>query len=222
MEAFIFDLDGVITDTAHYHYIAWKELAKSINIDIDEKFNESLKGISRLESLESILKLKGREYDFSYEEKVILANKKNDYYKELIKNVTPKDILPGIKELLNETKDKGIKIGLASASKNADAVLQNLQLKDYFDFVADASKCTQSKPNPEIFLMAIKGLNVDPKDCIGFEDASAGIEAINSANMYSVGIGDENVLKEANYIVKNTTDLDFNTLIKKYIQYYSK
>lgn len=222
MEAFIFDLDGVITDTAHYHYIAWKELAKSINIDIDEKFNESLKGISRLESLERILKIKGREDDFTYEEKVLLANKKNNHYKELIKGITPEDILPGIKELLNDTKDKGIKIGLASSSKNAYIVLQNLQLKDYFDFIADASKCTQSKPNPEIFLMAIKGLNVEPKDCVGFEDASAGIEAINSANMYSVGIGDEKVLKEANYIVKDTSDLDFNTLIKKYTQYYSK
>ncbi|WP_042273133.1 beta-phosphoglucomutase [[Clostridium] dakarense] len=197
VEAFIFDLDGVITDTAHFHYLAWKELGDKLGIDIDEKFNESLKGISRMESLERILIHGKKENDFVKEEKLIMADNKNNYYVSLIEDISPKDVLPGIKELLENIKLNNIKIGLASASKNAIKVLNNLKLIDYFDFIADASKCENSKPAPEIFLMAAKGLSVNPKNCIGIEDASAGIESINEAGMYSVGVGDFEILKKS-------------------------
>lgn len=216
IEAFIFDLDGVITDTAHYHYLAWKELGEKVGIEIDEEFNESLKGISRMDSLERILIYGKREKDFNNEEKLIMANDKNNYYVSLVENINPKDILPGIKELLENIKSNNIKIGLASASKNAIKVLNNLKLINYFDFIADASKCENSKPAPDIFLMAAKGLNVNPKNCIGIEDASAGIDSINEASMYSVGVGDFETLKKARYIVSSTDELVFENIVEKY------
>ena len=213
IEAFIFDLDGVITDTAEYHYLAWKELANKIDIEIDREFNETLKGISRMESLERILIHGNKQNDFTIEEKNIMANDKNMYYVSLIENITPKDILPGISKLLDNIKSNNIKIGLASASKNAVMVLNNLKLINYFDFIADASKCKNSKPAPDIFLMALKGLNVEAKNCIGIEDAYSGIEAINASGMYSVGVGSKGILKNANLVVENTTYLEFDKLI---------
>lgn len=216
IEAFIFDLDGVITDTAYFHYLAWKELGEKVGIDIDEEFNESLKGISRMESLERILIYGKREQDFDNEEKLIMAEDKNNYYISLIENINSKDVLPGIKELLENIKSNNIKVGLASASKNAMKVLNNLKLIGYFDFIADASKCENSKPAPDIFLMAAKGLNVNPKNCIGIEDASSGIDSINEAGMYSVGVGDFETLKRAKYIVNSTDELSFERIVEKY------
>lgn len=216
IEAFIFDLDGVITDTAKFHYLAWKELGLKIDIEIDEEFNESLKGISRMESLERILIKGNKQNDFTLKEKEDLANDKNKYYVELIKHISPKDILPGIENLLNEIKLNNIKIGLASASKNATMVLNNLGLNSYFDFIADAAKCKNSKPNPEIFIMAANGLDVDPLNSIGIEDAMAGIDAINSANMYSVGVGDKDSLNKANIVFENTQTIDFNQIVNSY------
>lgn len=216
VEAFIFDLDGVITDTAHFHYLAWKELGNKIGIEIDEEFNETLKGISRMESLERMLVFGGKENDYTNEEKVRMATDKNNYYVTLIETITPKDILPGIKELLTDIKSNGVKIGLASASKNAVMVLKNLQLIEYFDFIADAAICKNSKPAPDIFLMAAEGLNVSPVNCIGIEDASAGVDSINTSNMYSVGVGNEDVLKEADYIVNCTEKLNFKELVNKF------
>lgn len=218
IEAFIFDLDGVITDTAYFHYLAWQQLGNKIGIEINEEFNETLKGISRMESLERLLEFGKIEDKFTQQEKIELATEKNNNYVKLIETLTPNDILIGIKELLIEIKSKQIKIGLASASKNAVKVLQNLQLIDYFDFIADASKCKNSKPAPDIFLMAAKGLNVEPTKCIGIEDASAGIEAINTANMYSVGVGNKNILKNADYVVSSTEYLKINDLVNKFKQ----
>ena len=219
IEAFIFDLDGVITDTAYYHYLAWKELSYKIGIEIDEEFNETLKGISRIESLEKILIFANKENQFTQEEKIKMSNEKNEHYKSLIKRITPNDILPGIIELLGEAKNNKIKIGLASSSKNATFVLKSLGIIEYFDFIADASKCKNSKPAPDIFLMVGKGLNVNPNYCIGFEDSISGIDAINSANMYSVGIGDKDILYKAKYVVKSTKELDFNLIKYKYNKY---
>ncbi|MCR8743736.1 beta-phosphoglucomutase [Romboutsia lituseburensis] len=216
IEAFIFDLDGVITDTAKFHYLAWKELGLKIDIEIDEEFNESLKGISRMESLERILIKGNKQNEFTLKEKEDLANDKNKYYVELIKHISPKDILPGIENLLKEIKLNNIKIGLASASKNATMVLNNLGLNSYFDFIADAAKCKNSKPNPEIFIMAANGLDVDPLNSIGIEDAMAGIDAINSANMYSVGVGDKDSLSKANIVFENTQNIDFNQIVNSY------
>lgn len=216
IEAFIFDLDGVITDTAKFHYLAWKELGLKIDIEIDEEFNESLKGISRMESLERILIKGNKQNEFTLKEKEDLANDKNKYYVELIKHISPKDILPEIENLLKEIKLNNIKIGLASASKNATMVLNNLGLNSYFDFIADAAKCKNSKPNPEIFIMAANGLDVDPLNSIGIEDAMAGIDAINSANMYSVGVGDKDSLNKANIVFENTQTIDFNQIVNSY------
>jgi beta-phosphoglucomutase len=216
IEAFIFDLDGVITDTAHYHYLAWKELGKTLGIDIDEKFNETLKGISRLESLERILVYGNKENDFSELEKLNMATDKNNYYVSFIKNLTPKDILPGIKKLLEDIKRNNIKIGLASASKNALMVLENLNLTSYFDFIADAGDCRNSKPAPDIFLMAANGLGVDPINCVGIEDSSAGVESINTAGMFSVGVGDLKTLIESKYLVEKTDDLIFENILMEY------
>lgn len=216
IQAFIFDLDGVITDTAHFHYLAWKELGEKIGVIIDEEFNETLKGISRMESLERILKFGNKENEFTKDEKEKMAIEKNNYYVSLIQNVTPKDILPGIENLLKEIRKNNIKIGLASASKNAVMVLKNLELIEYFDYIADASVCKNSKPAPDIFIMAADGLNVNPLYCIGVEDASAGVEAINSANMYSVGVGDKNILGEAKFIVDSTEKLKFEELVNEF------
>lgn len=206
IKAFIFDLDGVITDTAEFHFIAWKTLADEINITFDREFNEQLKGVSRSESLNRILALAGKEDSYSDEEKDRLATKKNEHYQALIAQLTPKDILPGIDHLLKEIKGQGYLLGLASASKNAVAVLHSLELYDIFDTIADAGAVKKSKPAPDIFLLAASQLGVKPSECIGIEDAESGIESIKRAGMYAVGVGDEASLKQADYYVA-TTDL---------------
>lgn len=213
----IFDLDGVIVDTAEYHFMAWKNLSENLGIFIDRDFNEKLKGVSRIESLEKILEIKGLENKYTIEEKVELANKKNEEYKSLIKNITPSSILPGIKDFLEELKSRKIKIALASVSHNANMVLEGLNAKKYFDYIADPQKCERGKPAPDIFLQAAKGILLDPKECIGIEDAAAGIEAINLANMFSVGIGSRETLKGADIILESTKKLNI-----KLIEYISQ
>lgn len=189
LEAVIFDLDGVITDSAHFHYLAWKQLAADIDIEIDEAFNETLKGISRMDSLDLILAKGGREKDFTLEQKEELAAKKNAHYVELLKDLSPADILPGIKPLLDAIRAANLKIALASVSKNAPMVLAALDLTDSFDYLADAAKITHSKPDPEIFLVAAAGLGVESANAVGIEDAQAGVEAIKSAGMKAIGVG---------------------------------
>ncbi len=157
IEAFIFDLDGVITDTAYYHYMAWKKLAHKIGINIDTKFNESLKGISRMESLDRILEFGNKKIYFQ-RRKLKMAEEKNNYYISSINDMTSSDILPGIESLLIDVKSNNIKIGLSSASKNAINVLNHLGISDKFDFIANAAKCKNNKPHPDIFLMSRKGL----------------------------------------------------------------
>ncbi|KAA0544899.1 beta-phosphoglucomutase [Bacillus sp. BGMRC 2118] len=213
IKAFIFDLDGVITDTAEYHYLAWKALAEEVGITFDREFNEKLKGVSRMDSLERILELGGKQHDFSIEEKEQLATKKNEHYKQLIAGITAADILPGIEELLKEIKKNGYLLGLASASKNAPEVLRSLGLYDQFDCIADAAAVEKSKPAPDIFLLAASMLKVEPSQCIGIEDAESGIEAIQSANMFSVGVGDEESLKSADYYVPDTTELSLQAIL---------
>ncbi|MDE4541437.1 beta-phosphoglucomutase [Thermoanaerobacterium sp. R66] len=200
----IFDLDGVITDTAEYHYLAWKKLADELNVYFDREINENLKGISRIESLEIILK-KSDKF-FSEEEKYYLADKKNEYYKEMIKRMTPKDLLPGVVDLIKELKDRGIKIAVASVSKNAKTVLSNLGLIETFDYIVDAEKIKNGKPDPEIFLNAAAGIDVEPKLCIGIEDSKAGIEAINRAGMVSIGVGNYETVKGADIVLKDLSD----------------
>lgn len=213
MKAFIFDLDGVITDSAEYHYLAWKALGEDLGISFDRAFNEILKGVSRTESLERILRLGGRENDFSAEEKELLANKKNEHYVSLISKITSADILPGIEMFLEELKEAGYKIGMASASKNAQMVTSQLGLLELFDHIVDAATVIHSKPHPEVFLKAAEALRVDPKDCVGIEDAIAGITAIHEAGMFAVGIGDSNVLTEADIVFEDTAYLTLEKIL---------
>ncbi|ELY4672309.1 beta-phosphoglucomutase [Cronobacter muytjensii] len=188
-DAVIFDLDGVITDTAHLHFVAWRQVAADIGISIDETFNQQLKGISRMGSLERILTFGGKDGQFSAAEKAALAARKNACYVDSLRSLTPQAVLPGIAELLPALREAGIGIGLASVSLNAPAILRALGLADAFDFCADAARLTHSKPDPEIFLAACAGLGVRPERCIGVEDAQAGIDAINACGMIAVGIG---------------------------------
>ncbi|MEG1113170.1 MAG: beta-phosphoglucomutase [Hafnia sp.] len=188
-QAIIFDLDGVITDTAHLHFLAWQQIAHDVGIMMDEAFNDTLKGISRGESLQRILRHGGKAGEFSTEACAQLAARKNRLYVESLQQLTSRSVLPGIRELLATLRDMQIPVGLASVSLNAPAILQALDISHYFDFCADAALISRSKPDPEIFLAACSGLGVDPKQCIGIEDAQAGIDAINACGMLSVGIG---------------------------------
>ncbi|MFJ5759245.1 beta-phosphoglucomutase [Neobacillus sp. NPDC093182] len=214
IEAVVFDLDGVITDTAHYHFLAWKQLAEEVGITIDEVFNERLKGISRMDSLELILKEGNRQNDFTLAEKEEMAAKKNLHYCEFLKELTPEAVLPGILELLAAIKAEGISIGLASVSKNAATVLKALQLESSFDYCADAAKISKSKPDPEIFLTACKGLVANPAYSLGIEDAQAGIEAIKASGMFAVGVG--HYLDGADFRVEATSQLDWEIIKGQY------
>ncbi|WP_047984271.1 beta-phosphoglucomutase [Ornithinibacillus californiensis] len=214
MKAFILDLDGVITDTADFHFQAWKKCAASINITLDSTFNEQLKGISRLESLERILRSAGRQDDFTAIEKEQLANEKNNFYKSLLLQLTPDYILPGIRQLLTDIKDAGYKLGLASASKNAPTVLRALEIDGIFDGIADPNNVTNGKPAPDLFLQAAAKLGVRPVECIAIEDAKSGIEAINEAGMFSVGVGDRAFVQEADFLTSSTNELSLHSLIK--------
>mgnify|MGYP003575067905 CR=1 FL=1 len=214
IEAVVFDLDGVITDTAHFHFLAWKQLAEEVGITIDEVFNERLKGISRMDSLELILIEGNRQNDFTLAEKEEMATKKNLHYCEFLKELTPEAVLPGILQLLAAIKAEGISIGLASVSKNAATVLKALQLESSFDYCADAAKISKSKPDPEIFLTACKGLGANPANSIGIEDAQAGIEAIKASGMFAVGVG--NYLKGMDFKVEATSQLDWEIIKEQY------
>lgn len=219
LQAVIFDLDGVITDTAEYHFLAWKQLANSIGIDLDKETNEKLKGISRMESLEMILKLGGKETAYSAADKEQLAADKNEVYVQLIKNISEKDILPGIVQLLTELKENNIQIALASASKNAPAIIENLKLRQFFDVIVDVEKIKKGKPDPEIFLTAAQLLSVFPESCIGVEDAEAGVDAIKGAGMFAVGVGDQDALGKADYLVSSTSELSFEEIVAKFNAY---
>lgn len=198
-KAVIFDLDGVITDTAHYHYLAWKRLAESEGVPFDEAFNEHLKGVDRMGSLDLILARGSRSY--SQDEKLALADAKNRHYQELIATMTPDDLLPGALRALEEVRAAGLKTGLASVSKNAFTVLDRLGIRDRFDYVVDAALIANSKPHPEIFLTAAQNLGVAPSDCLGVEDAVAGVASIKDAGMYAVGVGSPEVLTRADRVI---------------------
>ena len=214
IKGILLDLDGVITETAEYHYQAWKQLASEIGITIDRQFNECLKGVSRMDSLELILRHGGVAEQYSAEEKAALAERKNRQYVELLKNLTPDNVLPGIRAFLQAARADGIKLGLASASKNARAIMDALDLTQSIDFIADAA-VARSKPAPDIFLLAAEGLGLSPEDCVGIEDAAAGIKAIHAAGMKAVGIGDAATLHEADLLLSDTGKLSYQD-VKQY------
>lgn len=208
--ACIFDLDGVIVDTARYHYLAWQRLAHELGFEFTKLHNERLKGVSRMRSLEILLEV-GR-VRLSETEKLLAAEKKNKWYVEYIAQLTPDEILSGAYELLIELKTYRIKIALGSASKNAGMILQRLELTRFFDAVIDGTKVSKAKPDPEIFLKASEELHIDPANCLVFEDAQAGIESARNAGMLSVGVGDPEVLRNADLVIPGFEGVDWKTL----------
>lgn len=186
-QAVIFDLDGVIVTTDQYHYQAWKQIADSEGIPFDYSVNDRLRGVSRMESLNILLEASGRTY--SREEKKRLAEAKNDYYVRLLTHLRPKDILPGVPELLDELKKLGVRTAVGSSSKNAVYILERIGLGEAFDVIIDGNQITHTKPDPEVFLLAAERLGVSPSKCIVVEDAMAGIEAASGAGIRTLAVG---------------------------------
>ncbi|CAM3920273.1 beta-phosphoglucomutase [Cohnella lubricantis] len=213
-EAVIFDLDGVLTDTAEFHYQAWKELADELGIPFDRKINERLKGVDRLTSLKIILERADREY--GQEEKEVLMARKNARYQELIGAIRPEHLLPGIPQLLEELRRSGIRMAVASASRNAPAIVGSLGIGGYFGHVVDAGALERGKPDSEVFLKAAEALGVPPKNCIGLEDSAAGLAAIRDANMLAIGIGEPSILEAADYVAASTEELNWELLQEKF------
>lgn len=216
LKAVLFDLDGVITDSSRYHYLAWKSLADELGIPFDEAYNEKLKGVSRMESLEFLLRHGGLQDKFTRSEKAALAARKNDLYRSLIRRVTPKDTLPGIRGFLAELKSSSIKTAVASVSKNAPFLLDRLQLTGSFDYVADALRVQRAKPFPDIFLDAARGTGALPRECVGIEDAAAGIEALRRAGIRSVGVGVPDQMGGADLRLHSTADLSLKLLMRAF------
>jgi beta-phosphoglucomutase len=211
MKACLFDLDGVIVDTAKFHFIAWRRLANALGFNFTEHQNEQLKGISRMESLEMILQWGNITLD--EHEKAQWAKTKNDWYLDLVNEMNADDILPDVERFLKELKTNKIKIALGSASKNAHLILEKVGLLHYFDAIIDGNSVTKGKPDPQVFLLGAETLGVKPKDCVVFEDAVAGIEAAKAGGMKAIGIGQADVLTQANLVVEGFTALNFDIVI---------
>ncbi len=209
-KGFIFDLDGVIVDTAKYHYLAWKKLANSIGVDFSEEQNEYLKGISRIRSLEKILEWGNKT--LSEDKFMELMARKNNDYLNYIDKMDESEILPDVTKILDYLSEQKQPIALGSASKNARAILKRVNLIEQFDTIVDGNDVTKAKPNPEVFLNAAKALKTQAEDCVVFEDSVAGIKAANNANMISIGIGSKTILNEADYVFKDFTEISIEFL----------
>ena len=215
-KGFIFDLDGVIVDTAKYHYLAWKKLANDLGFEFTKDQNELFKGVSRKRCLDILLNDIGKIKYTKKQFDTWMIEKNLDYLK-YIENMDASEILPDVPKILDYLKDRNIPIALGSASKNAQPILEKVGLLHYFDTIVDGNNVTKAKPDPEVFLLAAKQLNVDANNCVVFEDAVAGVEAANAANMISIGIGDEKVLSKAKFNFNDFTEISTNfiqTLIK--------
>ncbi len=210
LRAVLFDLDGVLTDTAEFHYRAWQELADRLGVPFDRAANESLRGVGRMASLERILERAERSYDDT--EKARLADEKNRRYQQLIETITPADLLPGVPELLAALREAGLKVAVASASRNAPAVVRRLAIEEYVDVVVDAAEVRRGKPDPEVFSSAAEQLGVLDEDCLGIEDAEAGVAAILAAGMAAVGVGGTERVGAAHRVVADTGALDLAVL----------
>jgi len=209
---FLFDLDGVIVDTAKYHYLAWRNLANSLGFDFTEEQNEHLKGVSRVKSLEILLEI--GNVNLTEDKKKTLLDVKNNEYLEYVNKMTPDEILPGVIRILDFLDKKGVKYALGSASKNASLILEKVGLLDRFSALVDGNDVSKAKPDPEVFLIGASKLKTDPENCIVVEDAIAGVQAANKAKMLSIGIGSREVLHEANYIFKDMNEIKSEFLIK--------
>lgn len=199
----IFDLDGVLVDTAKYHYLAWKELAGQLGFEFTMEQNEALKGVSRMRSLELMLEAGGMSGRFSEAEKCEMAEQKNRIYVEYVKRLRQEELLPGVCELLEKMKGAGIKTALGSASKNARMILDGLGITQAFDAIVDGTMVTRAKPDPEVFLVGAELLRLPAADCVVFEDSTAGIEAAKAAGMSTVGIGTREKLPQADMVLRN-------------------
>lgn len=204
-QAIIFDLDGVICHTDRYHYLAWKQLADELGIYFDESINHRLRGVSRMESLEIVLERSDRT--FTEEEKRVYAEKKNDAYKELLKQMSPKDLSEEVKQTLDALRAKGLKLGIGSSSKNAGFILNRIGLEGYFDAVCDGNCISRSKPDPEVFVKAAEMLGVPPEHCLVVEDAKAGVHAAVAGGMDCAAIGDAVCCEQATHRLTTFSDL---------------
>lgn len=203
--AVLFDLDGVIVNTAQYHYLAWQRLAEELGFEFPVKANEALKGVSRQESLAILLRYGGVEVgDLEFER---LAEEKNQRYVDSLKNLTEKDILPGVLPYIQHIRSRGIRTAIGSASKNACFILTQIGLLDAFDFIADGFCTDKAKPDPAVFRIAAGHLETPPEQCVVFEDSIAGIRAAKTAGMIAVGVGDPAVLAEADFVISGFSEL---------------
>lgn len=206
----LFDLDGVLVDTAKYHFLAWKKIAARFDYKLTEADNEQLKGVSRSDSLKIILSLAGKELDKETFKKFL--HQKNKDYLNLIREVTPKDLLAGVKSTLDFLKESRVKIGLGSASKNALIILEKLQITSYFETIVDGNSVQNGKPHPEIFLKGCKALKVAPEDCIVFEDSQAGILAAKAGGMTAIALGKPELFSQMDHCFPDLESIDKNKL----------
>lgn len=201
----IFDLDGVIVFTDKYHYLAWKAIADEENIYFDEVINHQLRGVSRMESLEIILRKASKTY--STQEKEQLAYKKNEIYKKYLENLTPSDVSDDVLITLKQLKEKNIKLAIGSSSKNTNLILNKIGLINMFDAIVDGNSISNSKPHPEVFLKAAEKINLDVNDCLVIEDAFSGIDAAYAGGFKSCGIGQASIYEKATYKIENVKDI---------------
>lgn len=210
IKAVIFDLDGVIVSTDDYHYRAWKQMADDEGIYFDREINERLRGVSRMESLDIILERATKEY--SEDEKKSFAERKNNIYRELLKELTPKHILSGVSNVLDTLRKNGVKVAIGSSSKNTMFILNKIGLDNYFDAIADGTQITKSKPDPEVFLLAAKKLGINADKCLVVEDADAGVEAAIAGNMKVLAVGYASTNKNANLTMKNLESFKYKEI----------
>lgn len=206
----IFDLDGVIVDTAKYHYLAWKKIADELGFEFTKEDNEKLKGVSRMDSLEILLQIGNLNFD--EKTKINLAERKNKIYVNYISKIDKSEILEGVEDFIKELKGNNIKIALGSVSKNAVPIIKNIGMLNYFDSIIDGNKITKAKPDPEVFLLGAKELNLKPENCVVFEDAVKGIQAAKNAGMYAVGVGDPLTLKQADKVIPGFKGVNIDIL----------
>lgn len=208
----IFDLDGVIVDTAKYHYLAWRRLAQELGFEFTEKDNERLKGVSRMRSLEILLEVGGMTGRFGQAELDEMARRKNEWYVEYISKMKEDEILPGAAECLKACRARGIRTSLGSASKNSGLILNNLGLRPLFDAIVDGNRTQRAKPDPEVFLLAASDLGLQPGECVVFEDAQAGIEAAKAGGMTAVACGRPEDLTGWDFIIRGLFEVDMDKL----------
>ena len=211
-KAFLFDLDGVIVDTAKFHYLAWRNLAKEMHFNFTEEQNELFKGVSRVRSLEILLDL--ASYEATHEQKDRWLIQKNEEYLKYIDTMDDREILPDVLRVLDFLHEHKQGVALGSASKNARPILTKLNLIHKFETIVDGNDVTAAKPDPEVFLKGGEALQTQPTDCIVFEDSIAGIQAANTAGMVSIGIGEKAVLHEADYVFNDFTEMSDSFLVK--------